>query len=397
MRNSVELMDEKTILKKQASDLIANAKAEIRMLTAEENETIENIKKQIMNINEEMRQLDVELPLDEKQNLEKLNNTKMEKSFSLLTAIRNVANNRAQDELTSAVIEAGAEEMRKAGMNYVGQIQLPSAEYRTVTVATEGVDTVATNLMDVLEPLRSRNVLINAGAKYITGLVGDVQYPVMDAINATWEGEIADASVQTPTFSHVKLQPKRLSVVVPISKQFLIQDGCGAEQAIRNEIINAVNGKLEATILGSANATATQPAGLFYNNGAALDTISDFAGICDLEAGLETANFYGDMKYIMSPSAKAAMRGMAKTGTANGLVFENGEVDGTGVLTTSHVAGKNLVYGDFSNLVIANWGNLDLTVDTVTLAAQGCIRLVINAYFDAKVLRDGAFAVAKMA
>lgn len=184
---------------------------------------------------------------------------------------------------------------------------------------------------------------------------------------------------------------------MPISKQFLIQDGCGAEQAIRNEIINAVNGKLEATILGSANATATQPAGLFYNGGVALDTISDFAGICDLEAGLETANFYGDMKYIMSPSAKAAMRGMAKTGTANGLVFENGEVDGTGVLTTSHVAGKNLVYGDFSNLVIANWGNLDLTVDTVTLAAQGCIRLVINAYFDAKVLRNGAFAVAKMA
>lgn len=280
-------------------------------------------------------------------------------------------------------------------MNYVGQIQLPSKEYRTVTVATEGVDTVATELMDVLEPLRAKNVLIQAGAKYLTGLTGDVQYPVMSTVNATWEAETATTGASTPTFTNVKLQPKRLSVVVPISKQFLIQEGCGAENAIRNEIINAINGKLEATILGTADATATQPAGLFYS-ASALPQLATYADICSLEAGVETANVYGDMKYIMSPSAKATLRGMAKTGTNNGLVFENGEIDGTPCLVTSHVANKGIIYGDFSNLVIGSWGNLDLTVDTVTLAADGCVRLVINAYFDAKVLRTEAFAKATL-
>lgn len=317
----------------------------------------------------------------------------MEKNFSLLTAIRNVANNKPQDELTQAVIDAGSEEMRKAGMNFVGQIQLPSKEYRTVTVTTEGVDTVATQLMDVLEPLRAKNVLIQAGAKYLTGLTGDVQYPIMSAINASWEGETATTAASTPTFTNVKLQPKRLSVVVPISKQFLIQEGCGAENAIRNEIINAVNGKLEATILGTADATATQPAGLFYS-ASALTDVDSYADLCSLEAGVETANVYGEMKYIMSPTAKGILRGMAKTGTNNGLVFENNEIDGTPALVTSHISNSKLIYGDFSNLVIGSWGNLDLTVDTVTLAADGCIRLVINAYFDAKVLRSEAFAKA---
>jgi hypothetical protein len=100
------------------------------------------------------------------------------------------------------------------------------------------------------------------------------------------------------------------------------------------------------------------------------------------------------MKYIMSPTAKGILRGMAKTGTNNGLVFENNEIDGTPALVTSHISNSKLIYGDFSNLVIGSWGNLDLTVDTVTLAADGCIRLVINAYFDAKVLRSEAFAKA---
>lgn len=392
MRNSVELLDEKTQLKNRAAELISNAKREIRMLNETENNEIADIKNKIIAINEELRQLDVELPQEINNQINKTNIT-MEKNFSLLTAIRNVANNKPQDELTQAVIDAGSEEMRKAGMNFVGQIQLPSKEYRTVTVTTEGVDTVATQLMDVLEPLRAKNVLVQAGAKYLTGLTGDVQYPIMSAINATWEGETATTSASTPTFTNVKLQPKRLSVVVPISKQFLIQEGCGAENAIRNEIINAVNGKLEATILGTADATSTQPAGLFYS-ASALTDVDSYADLCSLEAGVETANVYGEMKYIMSPTAKGILRGMAKTGTNNGLVFENNEIDGTPALVTSHISNSKLIYGDFSNLVIGSWGNLDLTVDTVTLAADGCIRLVINAYFDAKVLRSEAFAKA---
>lgn len=393
--NSVEIMDKKQQLKDEANAILDNCKQEIRMLNPEEENKINEIKQELNKLNEELRSLQETVELPEEINIK--NNKKMtEKNFSLINAIRSVANNKALDEVSQAVVDCGQEEMRKAGLNYVGQIQLPNDEYRAVTVTTEHDDVVATDLFDVVKPLNAKNVLIQAGAKYITGLVGDVQYPVMSSVNTTWESETGSAQDGTPTYTNVKLTPKRLTTVVPISKQFIIQDSVGAERAIREEIINAINNKLEATILGNGQGSTTQPSGIFYT-ATSLDSISDFGDICDMEADVEDANVYGDMCYIMSPKAKAALRSMVKTGTNNGLVYENGEVDGTRSLSTSNVKNGHIAYGDWSNYIIAQWGNIDLTVDTVTLAAQGQIRLVVNAYFDAKPLRTSAIKVAKIA
>lgn len=400
--NSVEILERKATLKDEAQTLIENARVEIRTLTDEENNRFNEIKQELETLNEELRKLDetVEIPvvepIIENNKTSNIRKKTMNKSFSLLAAIRNVAENKQQDSLSQAVIDKGAQEMRDAGINFVGQVQIPMAEeYRTVTVSTEHDDVVATDLMDVLEPLHSKSTLIQSGVKFLSNLKGDVQYPVMSSINATWEGETATTPASTPTFSNVKLQPKRMSVVVPISKQFLIQDSCSAEQAIRNEIVNAINAKLEATILGSANGSATQPTGLFYS-ATALPTVSDFEDICSMEADIETANMDG-YSYICSPKAKAALRGMAKGENVSENAYSHGEIDGVKVLTTSNIANKGIICADFSNMVLAQFGNLDITVDNVTLAADGCIRLIVNTFWDFKVLRAGAYKVANVA
>ena len=407
--NSVELLEKKTALVNEARNLCNNCKVEIRKLTPDEAGRIENIKSEIININEQLRALDVELPKETENNISSNIRQKMNKTFSLLTAIRNVAENKQQDALSQAVIDNGAQEMRDAGVNYVGQIQVPMAEeYRTVTVTTEHDDTVATNMMNVLEPLHAKNTLLQSGVKFLSGLKGDVEYPTMSAITATWAGETATVSASTPTFANVKLQPKRLSVVVPISKQFLIQDSVAAENAIRNEIVNAINAKLEATILGNAN-TSGQPQGLFYS-ASALGTISDFSDITAMEATIETANMEG-FRYICSPSAKAALRNMLKgsvsstdedTSVTNninvgGMVYENGEIDGVTCLTTSNIANKGIICADFSQMVLAQWGDLDITVDNVTLAADGCVRLIVNSYWDFQVVKSSSYVVKNVA
>ena len=433
MRNSVQIMDEKNQLKKRAYEMIDLCKKEIRGFTEEENEEMGNIKTKLEELQAELDALNAQLnpkdeetknesvedenkeeevkPTDtdkeekncgeeaEKEDLEEEKNNRnsntMKKNFSLLKTIRSIANNQPVDSLDNAVLSAGANEMRKAGLNYVGQIQLPAESRAAITVEVEGEDVVATDLMDVVKPLQAMNVMVKAGAKYITGLVGDVQYPIMSNASCTWEGETAKAKEGAVTFTNVKLSPKRLTTIVPISKQFLLQDGVGAEAAIREEIVNAINAKLEATILGSETGTATMPGGIFA--GEITTSITDFKGLCDLEAGLEDANVYGELKYIVSPKAKAALRNMAKSTKSTQLVFENGEIDGTPALCTSHLKDKKIAFGDFSQYIIAQWGNLDITVDNVTLAGDGQIRLVVNAYFDAKPLRDVAIKVAQIA
>ena len=325
---------------------------------------------------------------DYKENIS--NRNKMKKQFSLLKAINDIANNRSLDAVSQAVINAGADEMRSAGQSFSGQIQLPVESRAAVTVTDEHDDVIEVQFADLLTPLRAKNVLVAAGAKYMSGLIGDVQVPIMGAGNVTWEGEVASAKEAGYTFTSKKLQPKRLTAYVDISKQFLVQDSIGAEQAIRADIVAAINSKLESTILGSAQGSTTTPAGIFY--GQSPKTIATFKDICDLEASIEDANVIGECKYVMSNKAKAALRNMPKSSKSTQLVMENGEVDGTPVLNTSNVEAQNIAYGDWNNLAIGQWGSIDLVVDPYTLAKDGQVRIVINAFFDAVTLRPEAFA-----
>ena len=364
MRNSLEIKDEKCQLKIRANEMIENCRKEIRMFTEEEEKEFNGIVKNIKALNTEMKELEKSLETSDEETRElKINviknNTKMEKRFSLVKAIKSIANNQLLDDVSLAVSERGKEEMQASGLSFGGQIQLPVSEMRAaITVTAEGDDIVPVDIYNPLEPLRSKNVLVQAGARFLTGLVGDVQVPVMTASNVGWELETGDAQDGAGTFSNVKLTPHRLTAYVDISKQLLNQDSIGVEQLIRQDIINAINNKLEATILGSA-AGGTAPAGMFYGQTPTL--ANTFATIAGLEATVEAANILGECKYIISPSAKAALRPLAKGNNVNQSIFANNEIDGTPALTTTHVAANQFVYGDFSNLAIGQWGAIKET------------------------------------
>ena len=361
--------------------------------TSENDEKVEDTedKEQESDTTDEPEK-DEETVEDEQENKDnkRSNITTMNKEFRLVRAIRNIANNSPLDDVTLAVINAGQEENRKSGVNAQGQIQLPTEERATVTVTAEGEDVVATELFDILTPLRAKNVLVNAGARFMGNLVGNVQVPIMSASNVTWEGETASAQDGAPTFTHKTLSPKRLTAYIDISKQMIAQDSIGVENAIRQDLVNAINSKLESTILGSAAGSTTQPEGIFH--AVTATAVADFADVCDKEADVDDANVLGECAYVMSNKAKSAMRSMIKGTNATGMVYENGEVDGTKAYNTSNVSGTNYVYGDFSNLAIGSWGGVDLVIDPFSKAADGQIRLVVNMYVDAVVLRPEAFA-----
>lgn len=55
-----------------------------------------------------------------------------------------------------------------------------------------------------------------------------------------------------------------------------------------------------------------------------------------------------------------------------------------------------IVFGNWADFVIGQWGALDLTVDTVTLAEEGLVKLVINGFFDAVKKREESFAIGSL-
>lgn len=379
--DSLTLIDKREQLKKKAEDLISIAEKELRKLNDKENDELNSIKKEIADLDNEIKNI---------ENRNTKTNKVMAK-FSLLKAINDVANNRQLDERAQEVVSNGIAEMRKAGQSFTGQIVLPM-EMRSdiqATVTTAGQENVAEDKLGILEPLRANLVLVNAGASYMTGLIGDVSIPVYSGSNVGWAGEVSTASDGAGTFSEVTLSPKRLTAYIDVSKQFLIQDSNSAEEMLKRDIVAAISNKLEATILGSEAGSNTQPAGLF--NGVVADsTAVTYKDIVNMEAELEDANVMGNIKFIVSPSAKADLKTTEKGNTDN-FLMEGNELNGYPVMCTSAVTGKGVIMANWSDLVIGQWGGIDLVVDPYTQAANGKVRLVINAYFDAKPRRTEAF------
>ena len=320
------------------------------------------------------------------------NKNKMGK-FSLIKTINDIVNNRSMSDEAQVVLNAGTEEMRKAGLSYSGQIQLPVSEMREAPAAivagqeTYGAEAVATEKLNILEPLRNRMVLAQAGATYLTGLVGNVSIPTYTGSNVGWKGELVDAEDGKGTFDSIEFSPKRLTAYIDVSKQFLAQDSVGAEEMLYRDIVNAIADKLEATILGAGAGDANTPEGIF--NGAETLTV-DFANIVEMEKALEEAKLFGDYKFIASPAAKAKFKTTTISGSKSDLrmLMEGNEVNGYPVLTTGNCAG--VAFGKWDELVIAQWGSLDIIIDPYTQAKKNAVRIVVNAFFDAKPRRAEA-------
>lgn len=342
---------------------------------------------------------EVQEETEPKENRNNINNTKNihMSNFSLIKAINDVVNNRNINEDALNVIEMGATEMRKSGLSYSGQIQLPVEERGdavAATVATDGKEIVATDKLNILSPLMGKSILAEAGATFLTGLVGNISIPNYTGSTCGWKGELEAADNGKGTFGSVELSPKRLTAYIDISKQFLTQDSVGAEEMLRADIVNSLVAKLEQTIFGDAAGDTTKPAGIFNS---AEVVAPSYQGVCEAEAAV--TDYSGEKRFVMSPTAKSAFKQATISGTKSDLrlLLEDGEVDGYPVSDSSNVVAGGYAFGDFSELVVAQWGGIDIVVDPYTLATKNAIRLVINAYFDAKVRRNGAIKAYKIA
>ena len=352
--------------------------------------------------------MDDEKPQDtEKEKVAKRNITKtMNKDFSLLKAIRAVVNREQMPATEAAVIAEGQKAMRAAGINAASSLVLPG-ETRTVVVNTiegdggenptiNGVhdDLVQTDFQSILEPLYANSALAEAGVTFLRGLVNDIQIPIMDKQSVGWSGEIDAAAKTTAKFSSKRMSPKRLTAYTDISKAALAQNSTSFDAAIRRDIVNALNDKLEATVLGKVAGDEVKPAGIGFGKSATL--VDDYTKMCNFEAALEATNISGEPKYILSPTAKAAFRAMPQSSKATRLVMEGGEIDGTMCVSTTNVAPNEFYYGIFNNVIVGQWAGVEIIVDEYTQAVNGCIRLVINAYFDEIVTRPEAVMLGKV-
>jgi HK97 family phage major capsid protein len=390
-----ELIDKKKGIKTKVLDILTAGEKEQRALTTEEEQTLNDL-------NTEIESVEGQIIARERELVRQHTAPQMPpvtKRFSLIRAIRAAANNRELEGAEAEIVEAGRAEMRRSGQSCSGQIILPMESRGVIqaTVAAQGIENVPTDTLGILEPLRNSLTLVAAGARYMTGLTGDVSIPKYSGGTVGWAGEIAAVADGAGTFSEITLRPKRIGGYIDISKQFLLQDSHSAEAMLQADIIRALSEKVEATLLGGAAGAATTPAGIFNLIPPPATAISDWEDIVAMETGMELNSVRGNLKYLLSPAAKGVLRGLRKDAGSGRFVLENNDIGGIPVLTSNTILADKLILGDWADFIIAQWGGIDLTVDAITRATNGQIRLVINAYFDGMPRRMESFITASAA
>ena len=381
MKNILEIQEEVLELKQRMNEIISNGENETRELNEDETNELAEIRTKIDTLEEEIKTKEEEnRQITKNENKE----NKEVRTMNLINMINAVLEGRqfSEDEVKT-MAEARAE-FAKSGINTRGQIA-----YRGVAATVEGAgkEAIAEEKWNLEVAVRNNLVATKMGADFISGLKGDISIPKYAGSNVLWKGETATAEDGQGEFSEVMLQPKRLTATLDISKQFLLQDTVDAEAMLIRDLAAAVAEKLDETIFGAGEGDANTPAGLFAGV-TATKAIGDitYKDVLDLESAVEEKNGHNYM-FVVNPRVKFALKG---TQTANGLqmVYAGNEIDGYKTISSNSVVEKGAICMDPRELVIGQWGGYDITVDPYTKAADGQVRLVINAYFDAKLRGD---------
>jgi len=326
--------------------------------------------------------------------------------FSLIKSINAIVQNHQLPEVTRNLNSVGGMEFRNAGVSSFGSIQIPMEVRGDILAGTadQGQEIVPEEKKAILPPLVDKLVLVQAGATYLTGLVGNVSIPAYAGTTCDWATEVQAVTETGGAFTEVNFTPKRLAAVIDVSKLFLAQDGVGAEKMLLDNISNAIARKLESSILGVAPLEANYPQGM----GARITTVGatkavvtpTYADVLALETAVDTSNaLAGNLAYITNSAGRGILKGIVQGPSGVGrFLLEDNEMNGYPVYVTNSCSsaagagssGNLLVFGNWADLCITQWGGYDITVDPYTVAPEGQVRIVINAYFDAKGLRGKA-------
>jgi len=411
------------------------AEAEKRSLNETETAEFRTIQEEIVSLNaqiddavsyeENLRSIATSNPGEANSVVEPNAATPQKRTFSIHKAIRSQIGTNVLDGVELEVHNATAAIAKRSGIPVQG-ICVPLFDTRSVQIETRadgqtvtgdsggyGANLVATEVQPVIDALRPKPVVEKLGAVFLTGLQGDLKFPVNDGgIAATWEGEVDTVDPTKNAYGSKTMTPKRLAVVVPISLQNLMQSSVDLEAYTMKEIREIVANAID---LAAINGSGTgQPLGILNVSGTTAvaggtnGLAPTFANMVALETGVFVENANGaKLNYV----SNAKVRGKLKTtevvsGYPQFLMAADGSVNGYPFETSNHIPSNltkgsatavcsAVVFGDFSQLVVGQWGFMDITVDNITRKKDGYIEIIVNVFVDVLVKQPKAFSVVK--
>jgi HK97 family phage major capsid protein len=424
------LKDERGEVLETLQNIDAEASKAKRSLTEEEQTQWDEADARLAELDKEIaraekaEQINARLAATAGQKLNEDTSEKKElKQFSLIRFIRGAADHNLQG-FEKEMHQEAEKEAREMGFD-IKNYGIPSRVMgvnrdNTVTGGTQpadGAQLVKKDERGMIDILKDAQVLRSLGATFLTGLKGNVSFDELtQTATSTWKSENAVLDKSQLKFSGREMSPKRLGTLATPSKQLLIQSSYDVEMMLRREIMESVAIAVDRAGINGSGA-ANEPLGLLNTAGigsVAIGTLGgapDYKHIVGLENAVEIENaLEGNLKFLSNPKVRAKLK-LTKLDAGSGqflmpsrneligydFVASNGipsnltKTDGTTTATDLSA----ILFGNWSDLLIGQWGGLDILADPYTLADTGKIRIIVDSFWDVFVRRAVSFAAIK--
>ena len=269
-----------------------------------------------------------------------------------------------------------------------------------------------------IEALRARQVLGGLGATYMSGLTGRIKMPKLaTGANAAFVEELAAVGDGAGTDGGVTLQPRTMGAYVDMSRLLVMESVPAIEQIVQNDLLASAADRTEFYAI-QGSGSGGQPTGILNTSGVNnLDistgtdvdalTWADIINLVKLveeDNGIVNGNAAG---FLSHPAVKAKLASTAKVASTDSVMIMNdpwNNLYGYNAAFTSNVPtnldpgdGGNdasaLIFGDFSQLIIAQFGAPSIMVDPYTNSTAGTVRMVLHAELDVGVRNAVSFGI----
>lgn len=330
---------------------------------------------------------------------------KERQQFSVVRAIRALANptDHAAQEGARFEFEASAAAARAYGTTAQG-LMIPAdvlGTWSRTLNKTDDASIIATDLLagDFIDVLRNASSVMQAGARMLPGLVGNVAIPKKTvASSAGWiSTEGGDSATTEPTFGTVSLNPKTVGAFTDMTRNIINQSTPSVEALVRDDLTQALALAIDAGALKGTGASG-QPTGINATSGintAVIGANPTWANIVNLETLVAEDNaLLGNLAYILPASLHGQLKTTAKaTNQAIFVVDPDGTMNGYRTIVSNQATAGSVLFGNFSDCLIGMWGGLDLTVDPYTNSKSGTVRIVALQSVDVAVRQAVSFAL----
>lgn len=325
--------------------------------------------------------------------------------FSVLRAVRSMA--EKDPRVAGLEREATAEICKRMGILEAphGGFFVPADVQKrdlTAGVAVNGGNLVATDLAasSFIELLRARSVVGMLGGTMLPGLVGNVAIPRQTgAATATWlANEAAAAAEADQTIGQVPLSPKNLAAYTEVSRQLMMQSTPAADQLVINDLTRVLALAIDLAAL-QGTGTGGQPTGIANTAGigSVTGTTLGLPGIIEFQTDVAAGNaLTSNSAYVTTPNVAALLmqrQRFASTDTPlwTGNVLD-GNVMGYRATTSTQVTAASMIFGDFSNVVIGEWGFLEIALNPYASFAAAITGIRAIQTVDVAIRQAAAFS-----